>query len=675
MWLSFFVAVVLLIAAIYLPGYIALKGLKLSNYNALVYAPVFGLSFYAILGVFFSFVDVSVSGLILIICCLAIGVIVFLISRLAFNKKEYLGKDSTFLWKSLVLYTLIAIAFSGYLFVRALNGADSFVQFSDNITHLGIVTSFIESGSYSILQTTIYQLDGELFSQSFYPAMWHVLAALVASVLNISASLAINAEIFVVIAFVFSTSIHKLMATLFNENSIIVYLGAFVFLAFAIFPWKFLVFGPLYANLLGYSIMPLFASCFIGIFNAIKSKKCLKRHCFLLIISLVSLAVSHPNTVFSAGVFLVPFICYALYRCFIDKSDSIKDAWKRGIICCICFLVLVFVVWIVAYNLPFMQSTVNFTWDAFTSKSQALVNVLTLAFKDAPAQLALALLVFVGALYTLKNRRYLWISISYILFCLLYVVTASTDGEIKQVLTGFWYTDGYRIAGAAAIAAIPIAAIGLYAIIETARRLLNNIRSTNSQEYSSRLISIVIVTLFVGFNYYPSCDIPGRGHVGNALDYVYDDLSKYNNASPSDFSHYDTEEMKFVERARELIPQEEVVINFPFDGSVYAYGCDNLNILYRQWSYGKDADVFDSDTDVLRESLCDVATSQEVKDALNEIGAEYILLLDQGKTVSDVFSNSYREEDWSGLTSITDETPGFEVVLSEGDMRLYRILD
>ena len=29
---------------------------------------------------------------------------------------------------------------------------------------------------------------------------------------------------------------------------------------------------------------------------------------------------------------------------------------------------------------------------------------------------------------------------------------------------------------------------------------------------------------------------------------------------------------------------------------------------------------------------------------------------------------------WSGLTEINDQTPGLVVILSEGDMRLYKIL-
>ena len=39
------------------------------------------------------------------------------------------------------------------------------------------------------------------------------------------------------------------------------------------------------------------------------------------------------------------------------------------------------------------------------------------------------------------------------------------------------------------------------------------------------------------------------------------------------------------------------------------------------------------------------------------------------------WKGSFREQDWLGLSSISDETPGFKTVLSQGDMRLYEITD
>ena len=77
---------------------------------------------------------------------------------------------------------------------------------------------------------------------------------------------------------------------------------------------------------------------------------------------------------------------------------------------------------------------------------------------------------------------------------------------------------------------------------------------------------------------------------------------------------------------------------------------------------------------VLRTKLCDYTASDEVREAVEKTGARYVMLLDE-KSYDDrtVVKLRYKEEDWVGIESITQDTPGFTLVLSEGDMRLYRI--
>ena len=64
---------------------------------------------------------------------------------------------------------------------------------------------------------------------------------------------------------------------------------------------------------------------------------------------------------------------------------------------------------------------------------------------------------------------------------------------------------------------------------------------------------------------------------------------------------------------------------------------------------------------------------------MENLNAHYVLLLDQGDNMVDkdgsgkLFTWDWYSYQWEGLRTITDDTPGFEVVLSEGDMRLYRI--
>jgi hypothetical protein len=60
------------------------------------------------------------------------------------------------------------------------------------------------------------------------------------------------------------------------------------------------------------------------------------------------------------------------------------------------------------------------------------------------------------------------------------------------------------------------------------------------------------------------------------------------------------------------------------------------------------------------------------------MGIEYVLVLDKGVSYEDgVWLSQYHKGqvvEWGGITSIDDTTPGFSVVLAEGDeMRLYRI--
>lgn len=91
--------------------------------------------------------------------------------------------------------------------------------------------------------------------------------------------------------------------------------------------------------------------------------------------------------------------------------------------------------------------------------------------------------------------------------------------------------------------------------------------------------------------------------------------------------------------------------------------------------YGFDGN--NANSDIIREQLDDIATNSSVQDAVKNLGAEYVLKLDQGDQYvrANPYLWSYREEDWTGIDSIDDDTPGFEIVLSEGDMRLYRIVD
>ena len=70
----------------------------------------------------------------------------------------------------------------------------------------------------------------------------------------------------------------------------------------------------------------------------------------------------------------------------------------------------------------------------------------------------------------------------------------------------------------------------------------------------------------------------------------------------------------------------------------------------------------------------DAAADADVRSALGSVGADYVLVLDDERVTADrAYLFTYDPALWQGILSIDADTPGFELVLSEGDMRLYRI--
>lgn len=75
----------------------------------------------------------------------------------------------------------------------------------------------------------------------------------------------------------------------------------------------------------------------------------------------------------------------------------------------------------------------------------------------------------------------------------------------------------------------------------------------------------------------------------------------------------------------------------------------------------------------MQAGLYEYATNPEVAQAVKDSGAKYVMLLDEGHLPYHVDWPEYIPENWTGITNIDENTPGFELVLSEGDMRLYKI--
>lgn len=684
MWGLFFASVAIATLFLLTPGYLFLRALRIARLTSIVCAPLVTVSVYGMLTILYAKAGIFCSWTTLVVPVAAICGVLCVIGCLVGSKKErVLGfsigdRSHRRDWLCLGLYIVVAFVIAMFLFVRSLDGLDSYVQDFDNIHHLGVTLGYVESGNWSPFSATLYAtaddaLINPLPEATFYPAAWNWVAALLVSSIGVSVPLAANAVNFALVVFVFPANMFLLMRLVFRDALSVVPFGALVSVGFFAFPWGFFTFGPLYPNMMAFSMLPSVAFCFISLFQKDADGKTRIIAVAVFCIGLVSLVFSQPNAIFTMGVFLIPFCVYqvALGADRLSLPNP-RKTYVKGALCALC-IALIAIVWLAFYYAPFMRGVVSHSWPAFSTRSQALVDVLLLAFREQGTQIALAALVIAGILYTLKNRRYLWISCAYVMMCAMFIVDVTSDAPVKFLLTGFWYTDSCRVAASAALFAIPLAALGLWLAAKAARHLLS-LASGMKPRSRSIVATCALAGAFLMTNLYPNFTIAGFGTVQTGMGAMANTLVTKNGYRYPRV--YDADEIAFVQEVCHAIPTGTLVINNPDDGSAFSYATSGLNTYYRYLrTYGEGNETEESAT--IRNGLSRIATDERVRAAVDRVGAEYVLVLDQGEIEGDRprFFTYENGKNWRGIDSIRDDTPGFERVLSRGDMRLYRIAD
>ena len=584
--------------------------------------------------------------------------------------------DSPVPARPFALSLFLAILLITVLFIKNLDGPDSILQEIDNVFHLGLMKAFAASGDYSSFGTSIYADTAisveEHVPATFYPSAWHAIGAMLIDLLDVSAPLAANALNSALSAVVYPCTMYVFLTKLFQNDEKKLYAGALVTEAFAVFPWGFLVFGPLYPNLLSFCLLPASASFFISFLEENNTKLTRIKNGIAFVLSLASLVFSQTNAVFTLAVLLAPFCIHQVSRLAkLLPMYKTRPKTCKATLAAFAFL-LIACTWYVCYRLPFVQNQVSFTWSATMSTSEAVARALLLSItnKTNPQPL-LALSVFIGIMYTLCRRSRLWVSISYIFSVFICILSVSTEGFLKQMLGGFWYTDPFRLAAMAGIIGVPLAALGLYSIYVALAAIMRRVNDS-SRFLELKPIIPSLCCLMLAINYFPSFSTGSGSRVDTAFGFIAETV--YNQNKQTSTNVLNDEERAFAEKALALVPKGSLIINQPNDGSCFLYTTSNANLYYRNLS-APSSNNETTESEIIRTSLNEIEDNLDVKKAVENIGARYVLILDLGgENRNDRrYLRRYHPEDWTGINAINDETPGFTILLAEGDMRLYEI--
>lgn len=692
MWGLFFATVIAALLLLVVPGFFAFRALGFDRLESLICSPLASMLLCSIVTAALWKLGVFCTWWMLLLVCVILAFVFFFVSAVvrrnalsheaepAFSSSEGEGRFSHFACgaPTLLLYLVVAAIVYVYMFVLNADGPSSFVQYYDNLHHMGSIQTFLLSGNWSSFGVTCYpeEIAGGISPtgshSSFYPSAWHCIAAFASSLTGAEVAIAENASLAAFVVFVFPAGMFLLLRELFPDKPMVVLCGAVCASAFAFYPWRLMTFGPLFPNLAAMSQIPAAAFLFLRITEKglSRSRRVVLGATFVA--ALGSLAFSQPNAVFTLGVFLAPYLVVLASKIPSFKKEKEAAASARTL-CGIAAVAVIAGIWFACYKLPFLQSVVSYSWDSYASVFQAVRDVLLMRFLYHPPQVVLSLAVFFGVLAAWRDRKRLWLVASFAIAACMCVAAASCDGAIRHVLTGFWYTDPNRIIAILVVFAIPLASWGVAAVCKVVIDAVRKVgRLGGGASRCSVCAAGAVLFVFSACTFWPNYLLTGSVDEINAFDiagfYMRDAFQDAHNG------FYDQLERDFVQECLSLVEDDEVIANVPCDGSACAFGADAASVLYRFYDdAGSGSELVSSET--LRMGLCDIAESQVVRDAAVELNVEYVLKLDRGAHGgAGMYDFCYNAEQWRGIEAVDDDTPGFEVVLAEGDMRLYRIV-
>lgn len=716
MWLEFFQSVVVIIALLYVPGVILLHASGMPKPWALVSAPLVSCALFFIEGEIFSALNIPIPLAVMVLVPLLIAVLVNVyVFYVAPKHKEGLndkkpvkskairaGKRSTnpvpaFICEELpfwipLLYVAIGLLTVGLLFLPTLPSASSFVQGWDIVHHLDVTQAMIESQKYSSIHYDFYSTveasitPWEPGTSGFYPSGWNIIVALTTQLVSTTVPIAGNALNFVSAAIIFPLSICSLIAKVLPKHRIALISGAFVCLAFFVFPWSLLIYGPIFPNTVAFCVMPSIWWIFMQMTRSKTPKHDLIWLIVIFVLGLITLFILHPSTIFSSIVVLLP---WSFARIGESKRRVVLFGKQlKPVTLAYAFFIFALVIWSVFYYVLIVRGVaLNFWWSAYSSLQDAILHALGMDFigqsyaggELVSPQPILSICVLVGAVWTFKHKQARWMVSAFMYLSVLCIFIITFDVPLKGYLSGFWYTDPFRIAASCVIMAIPLAALGLATLAEAALETFASWREKASQAqtkaqtcvfcnvWAKPLIAGAVIACVVVLNYVvPMPNLKSEKPIPAATAFKQASEKAYGD-------HYilTSEELEFLRRVELTVPAGAVIANLPQDGSLWAYGTNDLHVLWR-FPNGYDASERPASA-ILRKRLNRIASDPEVLQTVRDLNVQYVLILNNVVDYSNAVTSTYKPGTFRGITQITDTTPGFEVVLEEGSMRLYKI--
>lgn len=509
-------------------------------------------------------------------------------------------------------------------------------QSYDNIFHLNAVRYILDTSSASPLSV------GGMTGISFYPALWHGVAAMVVQLTGAPITVGVNAVTFVVGALIWPAGIALLTRTLVGARPVAVVTAGVLAAALPTYPFLLLQYGVLYPYFAALSLLPVALALTLTLarIGTWKSGPSWLWSTLLLGVALLGMTLTHPGAFVAWLALSVPSVLVLIYR-----------LWRsRGILPSALALVAYVVLGVVALR-ALRPDADDPNWPTDQTIGQAVGEVVTVSPYGMPIAWAVALLTIVGIVAAARKRRetsFVTIAMWFVGGFLFVVVSAATWQRLRWLLTSPWYCNPPRLAALLPFVIIPLASLGALAVAHWLRTLserwLGDRRPTwrTAVAGTAGVLALVLVT---------------QGAAIRAI------------MGPSEriFSLVDDawlltpDEVKLFDEIPDYVPDGVAIAGNPWTGASLVYSYTGRPVLMPHVLQD-----LPPDTETIFDGLRDAKPGDATCQAIERTNTGYVLDFgDQQVNNADVT--------WPGLEDLAD-SGAVELVTQTGDdAKLYRI--
>ncbi|MGM0929035.1 MAG: DUF6541 family protein [Actinomycetota bacterium] len=672
-----------MLAVFYLPGYLALRVLRLPAIPALVLAPAAGTALAAVgtLACLFTGVRWNLMSA-AVLAALGIGLCWLAGRAIAPPEARVVAVPRSVKWMMAASLAITALVL-GWVMLEAMGSIHRVSQAWDPTYHVNVLQWIKDNGQAS--PWSIWPIFGGA-PPSFYPAGWHAMVSLVPG----DVVTAGNLSCLVIGCLMWPASLALLARALFPARPLVWVLTPLIASSMLAFPFVQMFRAGQWPNGFAAALLPAILALGIDLLhraprttdrpaaertvNANAGPGARKRSLShasrrrttadLAALAMVTFGAAwiHPSALASllvlGGVYLARAAVLGLAR--LRQSHRGRFVAAIGVLAAAVLAVVVLLT-----QSQLLAAVMSYP----RGRTAGWADALAWLFFDLPRQpdsadavpgsyaVTVGVLMVCGALLACFSAR-TWPAVAGMAAAVvLFILAVGPEDQPFRWLTGFWYTDPPRIAPLVHIFGVVFAALALERLCTLLVRLVRPLRARTGaradrqQLAAAGLAFAVLAAVFVSTGAFRH-------------DVRVDAASlRYGISEHRDGRALMGDEQDFIRSLGPLLPADAIVIGDPFNGLPYIYSLTGHQTVYFQ----NVSSAGSKDKDYLRRHFRNITSDPRVCPALRNTGATYLYADEPIRG----YQRSAKHQ-WPGFQNI-DFSRGFRLIASHGSAALYKV--